>query len=571
MYKKRTILGMLMLLVVGLLCFNWNDSSPVTHIISLCTDLTLLGLLLWFLPKYVSTVVRIMIETIVYSTALIDTYCLYNFGKGLSPTMLIIFINTTDSEIADFLRSYGRQLLDDWHTILLILLVIVHLVVSYKYVKRIHWPSVVPLRKWIMVAGGVLLMVGTMFSFPDKQRLIKLLSQDNISDMEGLVFRNYDESAYISPLRLAYALRALRLSEKEIVVLREANAKARIDSCSYRSRHIVLVIGESYNRHHTQLYDYPLPTTPKQLSRVESGQMTVFTDVVSSWNITTNSFNQMFSLHHYGALRPWSSYPLFPSLFRQAGYRVAFLTNQFARHANRSRSNQTGGFFINDRELFKESFDVSNRRQRHNDMAFLKTQMELLNDSSDYTLDIIHLHGQHFDYASRYPSEETVFTTANYQQRQLSDEQRQVIAHYDNATRWNDIVLDAILRSYENQDAVVICLADHGEEVYDDLPVKGRIYSELTARQVRQEFEIPFWIWCSPIYAELHPDIIAQIQASAHRPWMTDRLPHLLLYLAGISQYDYDERLSLIGPHADGTVPRKLEGTVDYDALIKNE
>jgi heptose-I-phosphate ethanolaminephosphotransferase len=118
---------------------------------------------------------------------------------------------------------------------------------------------------------------------------------------------------------------------------------------------------------------------------------------------------------------------------------------------------------------------------------------------------------------------------------------------------------------------VVICLADHAEEVYDDLPVRGRIYSELTARQVHQEFEIPFWIWCSPAYEKHHPDVVAQIKESAQRPWMTDRLPHLLLYLADISQADYDERLSLISPLTDNKVSRIIEGIVDYDALINGK
>lgn len=571
MQENRIILGVLMLLIVGLFSFNWNDHTPVTHVICLCTDLALLGLILWFLPRVVSATLRITVEAIIYVTALIDTYCLYNFGKGISPTILIIFINTNESEITDFLSSYGHQLLNDWHTIVIILLMIFHAVVSLKYIKRIPWTMAIPYRRWLLAGGGVLMVAGLMFTWPDKQRLARLLSQDNISDMEGLVFRNFDESAYLSPLRLAYALKAMNLAEKEIIILREANARAHIDSCSHRSPCIVLIIGESYNRHHSQLYGYPLPTTPKQLERANSGQLTVFSDVISSWNITTNSFNQMFSLHHYGASRPWSSYPLFPILFRQAGYRVAFLTNQFARHANRSHSNQTGGFFLNDRQLFDNLFDLHNNRQRQNDMTFLNAHMEMLNDSADYKLDIIHLHGQHFDYASRYPNEETVFTTADYQYRQLNDDERQVIAHYDNATRWNDCVLDNILKYYENQDAVVICLADHAEEVYDDLPVRGRIYSELTARQVHQEFEIPFWIWCSPAYEKHHPDVVAQIKESAQRPWMTDRLPHLLLYLADISQADYDERLSLISPLTDNKVPRIIEGIVNYDALINGK
>lgn len=61
---------------------------------------------------------------------------------------------------------------------------------------------------------------------------------------------------------------------------------------------------------------------------------------------------------------------------------------------------------------------------------------------------------------------------------------------------------------------------------------------------------------------------MSQIEAAACRPWITDRLPHLLLYLAGISHADYEERLSLISPSNDSSIPRMIEGIADYDSLM---
>jgi heptose-I-phosphate ethanolaminephosphotransferase len=202
-------------------------------------------------------------------------------------------------------------------------------------------------------------------------------------------------------------------------------------------------------------------------------------------------------------------------------------------------------------------------------MDFVTAQLPLLSDSSAYKLDIIHLRGQHFEYETHYPESQNYFKVKDYHYRQLNDEERQVVAHYDNATRWNDAVVDSILRYYNESEAVVVYLSDHGEEVYDDLPVKGRIYAEPSARQVRQEFEIPFWIWCSPKYVTQHPDILEQIHAAANSPWITDRLPHLLLYLAGISYVDYNEKLSLISPSNNPSIPRMIEGIVNYDSLMK--
>ena len=53
------------------------------------------------------------------------------------------------------------------------------------------------------------------------------------------------------------------------------------------------------------------------------------------------------------------------------------------------------------------------------------------------------------------------------------------MAHYDNATRWNDEVVDRILSNFANEDAVVVYFSDHGEEVYDgSISLYGRIHDE---------------------------------------------------------------------------------------------
>ena len=51
--------------------------------------------------------------------------------------------------------------------------------------------------------------------------------------------------------------------------LHEAMESIAIDSCTFRSPEIVLILGESYNKHHAALYGYPLPTTPR-LSQEEA-------------------------------------------------------------------------------------------------------------------------------------------------------------------------------------------------------------------------------------------------------------------------------------------------------------
>lgn len=85
------------------------------------------------------------------------------------------------------------------------------------------------------------------------------------------------------------------------------------------------------------------------------------------------------------------------------------------------------------------------------------------------------------------------------------------------------------------------------------------------------EFEVPFWIYCSHDYARLHPAIFQAIKAARRKPFMTDALPHMLLWLAGISTKDYHAQYNLLSPEYDASRPRILKNKVDYDKLRPKE
>ena len=144
-----------------------------------------------------------------------------------------------------------------------------------------------------------------------------------------------------------------------------------------------------------------------------------------------------------------------------------------------------------------------------------------------------------------------------------------MVADYDNATLYNDYVVAAIVDKFIQSDAVVIYMPDHGEECFDELPRMGRMPGDNFEPEVlRQEYRIPFWIWCSRSYMERHPELVAQIQAARHRPFMTDDLPHLLLYLAGISCPEYSEERNVIADGFNAERKRLVGGKVDYDAVV---
>ena len=64
-----------------------------------------------------------------------------------------------------------------------------------------------------------------------------------------------------------------------------------------------------------------------------------------------------------------------------------------------------------------------------------------------------------------------------------------------------------------------------------------------------------------------HPEIFKQIVEARKRRFMTDALPHLLLYLGGISSKDYHAEYNVLSPDYNEMRPRILKGTTDYDVL----
>ena len=262
---------------------------------------------------------------------------------------------------------------------------------------------------------------------------------------------------------------------------------------------------------------------------------------------------------------------MMPVVFRKAGYDVTFLTNQFLPKAKDAVYDFSGGFFLNDARLSAAMFSRRNEKTHPWDDGLLKDWDAA--PSAEPSLVIFHLLGQHLNYRSRFPKRQRHFTAADYEQRRadLPQRRRQLVADYDNAVLYNDSIVDQICRRFEEQNAVVVYVPDHGEEVYE--PGRSIICrnhtDDIDAELAYHEYEIPFWVWCSKSYIAAHPDLFQRIRAAKDRRLMIDALPHMLMYLAGIHSKDYNEAYDILSDGYDEQRPRLLKGKVDYDKVIQ--
>ena len=560
------------------------DGNPPPYsyaLYELFVDLYVICALLCIVPRRWRGIPRALLSVFLYAVSIADVYCFHRFGTSLSPTMLLLVNETNYDEASQFFSTYVG-----WDVIAspvgwLMALAALHLCVAVGafLVRRMrHRPRInEELRHGCSclcclpaaVAVAVLLIWGITVTLPNKRATAKLFSAGELGKVERAFLDDNKAELYLPVHRLAFSIYANNLADRQLDKLTEFVGCSRIDSCSFRSPEIVLVIGESHNRHHSQLYGYDKAVSPRQKARADAGRLVVFTDVVSPWNLTSFVFKNLFSLQTVGDKADWCDYPLFPEVFRAAGYGVTFVTNQFVPDAAESICNFSGGFFMTDHELSDKMFDVRNSAIHEYDEGLLAEYDTLPRPSAKANLTIFHLKGQHAEYRRKYPRDRKVFRPADYRHRRVNNHARWVLADYDNATLYNDSILDAVIRRFESRDAVVIYLSDHGESCFGfDRDKFGRTHSERPSYEtVYEEYEVPFWIWCSESYEAARPEVVAAVRAAAAKPFMTDRLPHLLLYLGGISCPYYRPDCNPLSPDYDERNPRILKNTTDYDKL----
>ena len=271
--------------------------------LELFLDVYVLTLILTLLPRKVMIWVRGFFYVVLYATAVVDVYCFVKFQSTLTPTMLQLVGETDSRESGEFLRSCVSPdvLMSDVGWVLLLLFV--HVLTAL----RLRFPHFIP-RRWreliksiwlrtcellhrarpiIGTAVLTLLVWSVCSSAHNKAAMHKLMSGTTIGEVEHTLTEKDHAVLYQPVYRLVFSIYANTLTAKQIDRLVRTAKTVTVDSCSFRSPNIVLIIGESFNRHHSSQYGYVMPTTPRQQKLERQGRLVKYTDVVSPWNLTS--------------------------------------------------------------------------------------------------------------------------------------------------------------------------------------------------------------------------------------------------------------------------------------------
>lgn len=317
---------------------------------------------------------------------------------------------------------------------------------------------------------------------------------------------------------------------------------------------VIFILGEATDRNHMQLYGYRLPTTPHLTSRYERGEIFKFTDTIACSNHTSPAMARIFTFAEKD--EPMNDWYLHANLFdvvRRAGYRTVWLSNQ-------SPLGLWGNFdkYLAarcDEKFFVESEDeIANKRQI--DGVLLPMLDDLLaTKTATKNFWLIHLYGTHERFKERYPAEFEKFSATD--EDKPEDFQRQITAEYDNAVLYNDFIVDELIRRFEDKNAVLIYISDHGMEVFDGSDFAG--HSVEAAGNVHM-IEIPALVWASKEFRERYPEKISALNAAVDKPYRTDYLIHALLELMDIRTTSFDATKSILNENFDSSRPRIYNG-----------
>ena len=321
---------------------------------------------------------------------------------------------------------------------------------------------------------------------------------------------------------------------------------------------MVVIIGESYSKYHSQLYGYEKETSPLLAERASNGDLIVYTDVITPINDTERSFRAIYSLGEYYN-DVYYNYTLFPYVFKQAGFYTVNIDNlDLASKTSRVKDS---------RKLSSLMFDYRNEMTCQYDEGILPW-LDIDETLYPKQLFVIKLRGQHYDYENQFPDTFVKYKSSDYPNVNYPESKKQIVADYDNATIYNDYVVDSIIKFFEDDNAVVLYFSDHGEEVYDERDYMGH---GGTTPYLNYQVEIPFMIWMSDEYKELNPDIEKNIENHKNLPYVTDDVSHTILDMAGVECAQYVLNRSFANDTFNARKERTILKSFVYEDMMGHE
>lgn len=423
---------------------------------------------------------------------LLELFCALKLEEFVSSTHILLIAYSNVNESAEFISTYV-----DWKFILTVLAITVSAVFVYILMRKVKSQI---FRQLITILSLFALLVTTIFGTWLDCGIGRVLYA--VTSMGKIKSYNLNET------QPAY------------------------DVCEISAFHpnIILIIGESFDKNHSNMYGYEKKTNPLLQKRQIDSTMVVFSDVHAPGPNTHLAIRQMLSLAERHDDELWYEKPILLTALSKSGYGTCWLSNQTPTY---NSENLLGSFarladwYVNTSKV--NFYDIS-----YDEVLFAPFQRytDRIKDSNR-NFCVVHLTGSHFKYSSRYPETFSKFAERDYPDQK--ENRRETFAAYDNSILYNDYVVDSLMKISETLDAIVIYTSDHGEDFYytRDIATHG---SETDPVSFEAGCRIPFMIYYTRRFRDKHPEIVERTKSCANVRFNTKYLMNTIMDMAG---YDF--------------------------------
>lgn len=460
--------------------------------------------------KWLNWIVNVFIGGFFLLSAL-NGFCWIFYGFGISRKLFTIAVETNGNELSEFLP----ELIDKFKVMIFSLWFVGSLILFIILWKLLPMIS----KKWFGIITSALSVVGVLY-------LGYIFGTAEWGKSNNLIYaRTYQSVRGV--LRNMKMLRQLQAVPRII-----PDAESAVSS--KLAKKIIVVIGESASRDHLSAYGYPLPTSPS-IDTISEG-VYLFKGAVASSTSTAENLPRLLSfMTDEPGEKEWYEYPTLLQLFHKLGYRTYWLSNQ----ERTGEWSNLSGILSGDADVVKYLGREDSEDHLYNqyDEVVLSPFKESINSCDTLQLTFLHLMGSHFQYDNRFPDSRRRIKAEDVVReipRKWHDKNKsKIIANYDNSILYTDSILNEVITQVRKQEmpAIVIYVADHGENVYDDRDYRGR-----DAKYVR----VPFIVYANEAYRIENPDIIEEMNNSLHREFSTSELPQIIMHLSGSRYQLYD-------------------------------
>lgn len=526
-----------------------HDTDSTHNMFMFLCQLSLLFLLSYFLCLSVVITKSRFIKNLIYFLAsllfVIERFIYSGFSmSGISPNILLLIAETNVTEGTDFLSTF--LFTPAAIKCYIFLVVMVSLIAFLEY----HYKRIINSISTILQMGGAMriialgVMICLSLSVYSLSSFVNLFSCKGTDDVGS--WRLNDKIRPIDTIsNIVYSYVHLHMASKEMETAVATSEKAFVRQLSIKQNNrdsltVVCVIGESFIKHHSNLYGYSLETCPNMQSEEENGNLIAYTNVVSPFAGTSRVIRNVLCCNNVTMEEKWYDKPFFPSLFKASGYSVYMFDNQKSDDPNSSYGFTLNSFLYN-KKLTKISYDYVNPTPCKYDGNFIcEYKSQCMKHDNPKNLIIVHLMGQHMKASSQYPHTKqfTRFTTNEIKRKEswMNDDIKQEIAHYDNATYYNDYVLSLLFDMYRDRNSIIVYFSDHGEEIYDWRNSMGRVdQDEPNKNVIKYQYEVPFFVWCSNKYIANNHTKYLNIIKSKGKPFSIDNVAHFLFDVADVN------------------------------------